>query len=272
MRRAGGVVGRLLQLLGLNSVPVAGFFGAGWSPGTALAVYWVEGLFVILFVSVRIVLHRRFTRKAGHYSAASVRRHGEAVAPKSTRSGSLLSAYLLVIIPFTLVHGLFLALLLFLFLPQEFGAGAGIAPADLRQGTVGVFVFLALGLAIDLVSLRERSFRSLELGVERAMGRILIVHLTILLGMAAVAYFDAPAAFFGVFAGLKLLGDLGGAFPHRELELEPPRWLRFLDRIKRPDRESFSEHWRRTELRERAIREANERPIEEAEAGRRAPP
>ena len=67
--------------------------------------------------------------------------------------------------------------------------------------------------------------------------------------------------FFLVFAGLKFLMDLGSLFPHKELDVEPPRWAKHLDRIKTPNGESFSEHWRRTELEQRRIREMNERVL-----------
>lgn len=258
----GRIFGRLAQLLGLNAVPVAGFFGQGWSPGTALAIYWVEGLLVILFVAARILLHRRWTRKRGHFRApAFSRQRARSVESTPVGSGSLLGGYLAVAIPFTLAHGLFLGLLLFLFLPKEFGAEAGVALADLGKGTVGILAFLALGLGIDLVRLRERSYRSIEVATERAMGRIFVVHMTIIFGMAGAMFFHAPAALFGVFAGFKTLFDLGGAFPHRELGLEPPRWAKFLDRLPAKDGETFSEHWRRTEEAARRLREENEQAM-----------
>lgn len=261
-RGVGGIFGRLAQLLGLNAVPVAGFFGQGWSPGTALAIYWVEGLLVIFFVAARLVLHRRWTRKRGHFRAPAFhRRQARTVETAPVGSGSLLGGYLAVTIPFTLAHGLFLGLLLFLFLPSEFGAEAGVVLADLGKGAVGVLAFLALGLAIDLVGLRERSFRSIEVTTERAMGRIFVVHMTIIFGMAGAMFFHAPAALFGVFAGFKTLFDLGGAFPHRELGLEPPRWAKFLDRLPSKDGETFSEHWRRTEEAARRLREENEQAM-----------
>lgn len=262
----GGLVGRVAQVLGLNAVPVAGYFGEGWSQGTALATYWVESLLVILFVSTRIALHRKWTRKAGHFRVATFTqqtREGRQ-QPGAVGSGSLLSSYLGIAIPFTLVHGLFLGLLLFFFLPQRFGTDAGVAVVDLGKGALGVLALLAVGFAIDLVSLRERSFRWLEIGTQNALGRIFVVHMTILFGMGAVAFFGAPGALFAVFAGLKTLFDLGGVLPHRELERQPPRALRFLDRFRGADGESFSAYWRRTEEREQAIREENERVVDDA--------
>jgi hypothetical protein len=240
---------------------VAGYFGAGWSQGTALATYWVESVLVIFLVSLRIVLHRRWTRKAGHFRAPEFSRHKSGAA-RPIGFGSLLASYLGVAIPFTVVHGLFLGLLLFLFLPQEFGPAAGTSLADLRKGAIGVALFLFFGLAIDLVRLRVRSFRSVELATQRAMGRIFVIHMTILFGMGAAAFFQAPTGLFGLFAGLKTLFDLGGVLPHRELPREPPRLLRLLDKIGSSDGESFSDYWRRTEEHEQRIRDENERVLD----------
>lgn len=255
----GGLLGRLAQVLGLNSVPVAGMFGEGWSQGTALAIYWIEGLFVIALISLRVVLHRRWTKKAGHFQSAVVTtRRGSGPAETKTVPSTLLSGYLTAAIPFTLAHGLFLALILFLFLPKEFGPEAGVSLEHLELGMIGVVVFLILGLVIDLVHLKDKPFRWIELVTQRALGRIFVVHMTIIFGMFAAAFFHAPTGFFLVFAGLKTLFDLGSAFPHKELELEPPRWMKGLDRIKGKDGESFSDHWRRTELEQRTIRDRNE--------------
>jgi hypothetical protein len=99
-------------------------------------------------------------------------------------------------------------------------------------------------------------------GIGRIFGRpaqrIFVVHMTIIFGMAGAMFLHAPAALFGVFAGFKILFDLGGAFPHRELALEPPRWVRFLDRLPAKAGETFTERWRRTEEAARRLRQENE--------------
>lgn len=258
MSMAGGM-GRLAQILGVNAVPVAGFFGAGWSQGTALAVYWIEGALGLLFVAGRILLHRRWTQKAGHFRAGGFERPKGEVPPVG--SGSFLGSYLSVAVPFTLVHGLFLGVLLFAFLPQRFPDASRISLEELGTGTLGVAAFLVLGFVIDAVGLRQWSFRSLELATERTLGRIFIVHLTILFGVAASVYFEAPAALFGVFAGLKFLYDFGSFLPYREPGLEPPRWLRFMDSVRAPDGTTFRDHWRAERAKEASLRAENELPF-----------
>lgn len=263
-RVGGGLLGRLAQVLGLNSIPVAGIFGEGWSQGTALAIYWIEGLFVIVLIGLRVSLHRRWTRKAGHARQAVMTMRINGKTTKTTMPSSLLRGYLSAAIPFTLAHGLFLAIILFVFLPQEFGPEAGVSLADMKLGIVGILVFLVLGFAIDLVHLKDKSFRWIELLTQRALGRIFVVHLTIIFGMMAAAFFHAPGGLFILFAALKTMVDLGGLVPDKELSLEPPRWAKRLDGLKGKDGETFSESWRRTELEARRQREANELVLPES--------
>ena len=60
-------LGRLAQLVGLSTIPLAGVFWRDWSDATALAFYWCETVLVIVFVALRLILHRRRTNKRGHY-------------------------------------------------------------------------------------------------------------------------------------------------------------------------------------------------------------
>ncbi|KAB2959195.1 MAG: hypothetical protein F9K18_11695 [Thermoanaerobaculia bacterium] len=261
-------VGRLLQALGVNSVPAAGYFGEGWSIGTTLALYWLETVAVIVLISLRIVLHRRLTRRAGHWNIA-VETRTKVGGRTSVRHGrtTFLVSFLAVMVPFTAAHGLFLGLLVFLVLPEHAKAPEGVALADLSAGAAAMALFLALGLVLDLVGLSERPFRWVERLAERAQGRMFVTHLTIIFGMGAMGVWGAPAALFAVFVGLKSLVDLGGLYPEREPRPEPPRWLAWLDGFG-PARDglTFSAHFRKAIEDERLKREANERPLDAGEA------
>ena len=256
-------IGRLLQVLGLNSVPALGLFERGWSSGTALAFYWVEGALAILFIAARIVLHRRLTHKAGHSSAGQFSNQAGARRARAGRgSVTFLGSYLGVAIPFTLAHGFFLSALLFLFAKNRPEAGTQVDFAALSLGVAGAAIFLVVGFLFDLVGLRERPFRWLERFTERSLGRVFVVHLTIIFGMLATAWTDGPRGFFVVFVALKTLTDLGSLAPERELGLRPPWWLGWLDRMPAQKGESFSAYWARTERDQQARRAANERVLE----------
>lgn len=257
VRRIPGL-GRLLQALGVNAVPAAGFFGEGWSIGTTLLLYWIETIVVILLVSVRIVLHRRWTRKTGHWNGGVVETFDAKGRSKSRRRATLLSGFLGVMIPFTAAHGVFVTLLAFMVLPKEGGASAGVSLADLKVGAVGMAVFLLVGFAFDLVGLRERSFAWIERVAGRAQGRMLLTHLTIIFGMFAMAALDGPVGLFLVFAGFKLLADVAGLFVKDEVvrSPEPPKWISRLGPGK--DGQSPADAYRESVLADRKRREANE--------------
>jgi hypothetical protein len=255
-----GALGRTVQVLGLNSVPLLRLFVGGWSTGTALALYWIESALAIPFVSARILLHRRLTRTAGHWGVETETRTRFAGTLKVRRGTTTrLVAFLFLMVPFVAGHGVFVALLVFLILAREGGPGAAVTLADLGRGAAAVAGFMAVGFVIDLVGLSRRPLRWIERITERAQGRVLVVHLTILLGMAVTG---APMALFAVFAGLKTLVDLGGTWPERDSP-EPPAWAHRVDRLipSKPG-QSFVEHWRRTEAEERTRREANERVVD----------
>lgn len=246
--------GRVAQTLGLNSVPVAGVFAEGWSSGTALALYWIESALVIGFVVARIALHRRRTRKAGHWRAPQFTTTG-----RFGGAGSLLGSYVRFALPFTVIHGVFLGTMLALVTVNRPELDLGIGAVDLAIGAAAVAALLLAGFLLDLVGLAERPFRWVERIAERALGRVFVVHATIVFGLLATAWTDGPAGLFAVFAGLKTAVDLGSFFPERESSLGPPRWLRFLDRVPGPAGETFSDSWRKVHQRRTRFREANER-------------
>ena len=251
---------RVAQALGVNSIPVVGLFLGGWSTGTTLALYWVESVVATIFIAIRILVHRRLTRKAGHWSVDITKSSTRASPGRPVRGTStLLASFLLAMLSFTAAHGLFLGVILFGVLPKLGGPGARLALGDLRRGTQAIAGWLGAGLVYDLVGIRSRPFRWIEGLTQAALSRVLVVHLTIILGMGAVLLTGAPVALFLVFAAFKTLVDLGSVLPSQDVPRDPPRWTRFLDRFQgvKPG-ETFTQYWRRSVDEERRKQEANE--------------
>jgi hypothetical protein len=214
---------RILVVLALNAVPIWGFTQDQWSPGTTLALYWLQSLVGIPVTAALIVLHRRQTHKWGHYNATStVSIDG---GPAVTRRSTFLDGFLWMSIPFVLAHGIFLAFLLGLVWKDAAGA---VDRDDLRVGAVALLNVVALGFAVDSFNLRQRPFAWIRHRAQTLMQRTLVVHLAIVLGMGVAAFADSDvAAFFTVFLGLKLLLDLTGELPDWD-PLEPPGWIVWL--------------------------------------------
>lgn len=251
-------MGRLLRTLGISGVPATGYFGAGWPLGTILLLYWLETVLVTLVVAALIVRHRRTTRKAGHWNVEPIMTTTSSRRSKTT----FLGAFLGVMLPFTAAHGVFVAIFAFLFFPERLGSDASVSFRALALGMGGIALFLGAGFLLDLLGVAQRPFRWVERLAERAQGRMLVTHFSILFGGGALAIFGAPLAFFAVFVGLKSLFDLGGLLPDREPRRKPPRPLGSLDRrLPVKDGKTFSQHYREKIDEELSQREANEQVL-----------
>ncbi|MGV0850122.1 DUF6498-containing protein [Mycolicibacterium phlei] len=256
-------MGRILHaltLLGVNLVPATGWFLQHWSAGTTLLVYWIENVVTCLFIAVRIVAHRRMSPCRGHfhYVAPNTDRR----ARRATRSqGSFLKGFLVVATVFSVGHAIFLGVILGLLNHN----GEAIARVDWRSVTVGcawMLGFLSADLAVDLIGLRRWPFRRIELEANRGLGRLVVVHLTLIFGMFGVVVTGAPSALFGVFVVVKTLFALGAVLPQYEPET-PPRWLSaVLNRVPsvRPG-ERFEDYWAESTAAEEERRRRNEEPV-----------
>lgn len=260
LRRLPGA-GRVLRALGVGGVPATGYFGAGWSMGTLLLLYWLETILVTLVVSVLILRHRHATRKAGHWRSeytVTTTRKGRT----TTRSGNttFLKGFLAVMVPFTAGHGLFVALFAFLVFPEELGPAARPSLESLTDGIIAIGLFLIASLLLDLRGIGRRPFHWVDRQAQRAQGRMLVTHLTIIFGAGAMAIFEAPLAFLAVFVGLKSLLDLGGMLPDREAKPRAPRSKGPGGRGKK-DGKSFADAYREAAEAERQRSEANEQVL-----------
>lgn len=251
---------RVLRALGLSGVPATGYFGAGWSLGTLLLLYWLETVLVTLVVAILILRHRHATRKAGHwnveYSFTTTSR-----GRTTTRSGktTFLKSFLGVMVPFTAAHGVFVAVFAFQVFPQEIGPAARVSPDALADATIAIGVVLLASLLLDLPGIGERPFQWVERLAHRAQGRMIVIHLTIIFGAGAMAAFAAPLGFFVVFVLLKSLLDLGGLLPDRDSQPKMPRAVKALGRrLPKKEGRSFSEHYEAGIEAELARSEANE--------------
>jgi len=192
-------IGRLTQLVGLNAVPIAGLMYAGWSDGTALALYWCETLIVMFLVAWRVRIHRELTNKRGHFTGTN-----------SYFSGKFLVVGLLA-----------------LFLPAMFVAVA-VRHVDvhaLGRGLLYSLAFLLVGFLLDLTTIREQPFMWIRKMAMFTWWRILLVDIAGLIGVFGVG-FDFPRAGVITFIALKIYTDVTANWPPYDPR-EPPRFLRW---------------------------------------------
>jgi hypothetical protein len=269
---------RLLPVAGANAVPVAGVFLAGWDGATALTLYWWENLVGSLLIALRILVHRLLTRKRGHWRlqislAAHNERGGGGRAPHGgrgadgARPGSFLGEFLAAGLAATAVHGVFLWLVVRKLLDE------GPQAEALRQGVIAVSAFQLLGLAIDLVGIRDRPFAWIRKIAETGVQRVTLVHLVVIIGWWVSLRRGGLDGFFGPFVVLKALADFGTALSILGVNLyteEAPGWLTATMHRIAPGRGDFAAHWRGRREEERRLHERDEEVVPEGERpGRR---
>jgi hypothetical protein len=257
-----------LGVLAVNAVPLYGLLRLGWSPATVLVLFWCETVLLGAAHVVRLVVHRRQTRLAGHWlaltGAAGSRTQagealrlpaGEAPAGGGVRgAGSYLGLYARLLFGLAAAHGIFLAFLLGIAAANQEAPGQGewaLVPADLGDGLAILATVVALELVGDLVVLRDRSFTSLKRQVEGPLGRTLVMHLALIFGFMATVSFESPLGLLGVLVGLKALLELGTALGGR-LPERPPVWFATMARLARRDPRAEWESIRTEEARRSA--------------------
>jgi len=263
---------RLVPLVGINAVPLGGVFLAGWSPATALTLYWWENLIGAALVALRIALHRLLTRKRGHLRlqlGLQENSGGEEAAAKrrSTRKsrggvdaepGSFLGEFLLVAGAGTALHGVLLWAVLRGVLE------AGPEGEQLRLGVLLVGLFQLGGFVLDLVGIRRRPFAWIRELAQATAARVSLLHLTLIVGFW---FATGPVGLSGVlrpFVVLKALADLGGALSRAGFNADPeeaPPWLAATMNRLRPEGGDFGAHWRERKERERGLREQDEQVV-----------
>jgi hypothetical protein len=251
-----------ITALGLNAVPAAGWFFGEWSAGTMLVLYWLETLIGTLLVGVRIVIHRRLRPSKGHWDYKAP--EGQQQKQTSNRS-SYLTAFLVPALVFTVAHGVFLVALGGMMIAKKnLSPEITIDGHNLLAGFLGILLFQVIDFFVDLIGLRDRPFAWIERLGQVSLSRVIVIHLTIIGGMAAVMFTGANRNFFGVFIFLKTLLNLSLVVPQWQPKT-PPVWLsNLMDRIGSPKYKntSFSQFWKQTDEQEAARVARNEKPME----------
>lgn len=241
-----------LTLLAVIAIPAAGWFVEEWSGGTTLAVYWFETVAMCLFISAQILVHQRWNPRRGHFRYAATK------ANRGNTQASFVRGFLATSVAFCAVHGVFLGVMLFFLSDDEI---ASVNWRSVGVGCLSVFGLLALDFIVDLAGLRQRSFLQLEQTANRGLGRVIVVHLTLVFGLFGVAITGAPTALFGVFVVCKSLFALASVLPQWEPATAPPWLSRVLNRVPNVHQgKRFEEVWADDRADETARRAKNEQP------------
>ena len=117
---------------------------------------------------------------------------------------------------FTLAHGVFLGLILITMLADT------VNRDDLIAGLQWMVGMQVASLLLDLWNIQRWPFDEVRARTDWMLGRVVVVHLSIIVGMFLYMWMEQPWWFFSVFVTLKALMDISGLLPRWEPKMNKP--------------------------------------------------
>ena len=197
-------VGAVVALIVANLIPLAGVLFLGWNVWMILIVYWLENG----VVGVVNVLKMAKAEGTGE-TTMQVRMNGRPVDQSSKAA----------LIPFFVTHyGIFWAVHgVFVWTLPVFGSmsaesvdmTAGFEPLAIPIAVLGLGISHGLSYWFNFVKGGEYRRVSPAAQMFAPYGRLVVLHVTIIIGGMAIAFTGAPASAVAILVGLKTILDLG---------------------------------------------------------------
>ena len=227
-------VGAVVALIAANAIPLFGVLFLGWNVWTILLIYWLENGIVGGY-NVLKMAKAEGTAAAGATGAVRMTMNGRPV--DHLAKAGLIPFFLVHYGIFWVVHGVFvLSFPLFAGLADlgslpgpvdptfpDLPLGPGILPEPVEAGdmtagaSIGTILFALVALVIShgvsywINFLRGGEYRRVSPAAQMfaPYGRLVVLHITIIVGGMAISILGAPVAAIAILVGLKILLDLG---------------------------------------------------------------
>lgn len=261
----------LAYALLMGAIPLFEVIWSGRPPATLVLLFWFETVLGLITGAARIVVHRRATAKTGHHAPTTATSKHDIGADDVVRElgdGNTYQRHFLAITTiFTLVHGVFVLLLVFVF-----RIGGPLAWSDARLALAWVAVVQIGFLAADLPRIAAWTFADLNHVIGQVSIRVLVTQAGLILGLPAAGLFG-PWGLAGMLVALRALADaaiawLTGLLKQRDL---PPGLRAFLAKRGRQTEESIEAEFDALKEKGREVEALLERPIAEVRARANAP-
>lgn len=192
-------VGAVVALIVANLVPLIGVLAFGWSVWNILIVYWLEngivGGFNVLKMATAVGTTRPETLPPNNSGVAGM---GKA---------SLLPFFVIHYGLFWVVHGIFVFTLPFLFTGEP-GSASGVNPGAILFA--GIALAISHGVSFWWNFLHGGEYRRVSAAqlMFAPYGRLLVLHMTIILGAVAIGTTGAQSAAVAILVAIKIAIDL----------------------------------------------------------------
>jgi hypothetical protein len=186
----------VLALLAANLIPLFGVLFWGWSLSAVMVLYWSENVVIGVFNVLKMALAQ------GEVKDSGMRLNNQQVT--AAHRVPLIVFFMVHFGMFTLGHGVFV----FILFGKDLPAFSILLPAFLS-----LIISHGISFGVNFIQKGEYhrvSFPSLFL---QPYKRIVIMHLTIILGAWASAAWQLPEASLFILIGLKVIVDL---FSHKK--------------------------------------------------------
>ena len=198
--RVGSSVGAVIALIVANLIPLIGVLFFGWSVWNILIVYWLENGIVGVFN----VLKMATAQGTGHLEETTWGNRPIA----ETRKSRLIPFFIIHYGLFWVVHGIFVLTLPFLFTGEP-GSASGVDPATILFAAIVLGMSHAASYWWNYLHGGEYRRMSAAQLMYAPYGRLLALHMTIILGAVAIGTTGAQSAAVAILVAIKIAIDLG---------------------------------------------------------------
>ncbi len=213
--RVSSSVGAVVALIVANAIPLVGALFLGWNVWMILIVYWLENGVVGVFNVLKML------RAEGPADDSSGTMNGRPMS--MVGKGAIVGFFVMHYGIFWVVHGVFvLTLPLFGSMGGDVDMLTGFDPLAIVFAVIALAISHAVSYWFNYLGRGEYRRTSAAGQMFAPYGRLVVLHVTIIVGGMAIAATGAPAAAVAILVGLKTLMDIGFHLAeHRKRTLPP---------------------------------------------------
>lgn len=217
--RVGSSYGALIALVLANLIPLAGVIFLGWSVWQILIIYWLENGIVGGYNILKMM-----KAEGTDEASATITINGK--RPIGDARSSLISFFCIHYGIFWTVHGVFV-LTLPLFGASDTGGESSLGttpdPLVLIAAVIALFISHGVSYLFNFIGGGEYKRVSPAGQMFKPYGRLVVLHVTIIIGAMAISITGAAIAALVILVLLKLGLDIGlHLAEHRDLYSTPP--------------------------------------------------